>query len=535
MDNSIYQSEMMDFIKKFPNNGNVMIPIHGRTKKYGTDAYFQCRLFPLEIAKMQLENDDTNDWGGVIPGFTQFGIVDNAEIVYSRFNNQVNMEPFVIERDYQGLVNENEPEIEIVEEFRLLNNLFFDRTKNEYVDLIKEKTVIRIEEGLVTVDRKYLKRYLSVKDMVMLVHCDSRYFATNVDQSLFKYSNTEVMDDKIYTLSFCENYGNPFSILYAKTAISGCPIQECEYWPYTESKEYEDYAIGVDEDGNEIFFTSDPSMLSNCFEDYNESPNYFTLVFFKREVLKKYYDDPDKYSIEPGLLCCGTLWSIYIDNESNEYVSAYLGDLGKNLSKKEQMHWKNYNITIDGRLSESKFRSDFLSRFSSSESPVFIFQNEYKKLNETFKEKFGYPLFLTLHNDDKYILKTLRIPLLESQAEFDQEILALVKLIIDSVNVRGVEMLLSSETEKLSGSISKLKALFSQYELIDYEDKIKFLRNLQELRSSSVAHKKGENYNKIAKTFQIGEISNIEVFEKIINNAIDLLIYIENNLDKINS
>ncbi|MFC2584520.1 MAG: hypothetical protein ACFNVX_09935 [Lachnoanaerobaculum saburreum] len=31
MDNPIYQREMMDFIKKFPNNGNVMISIHGRT------------------------------------------------------------------------------------------------------------------------------------------------------------------------------------------------------------------------------------------------------------------------------------------------------------------------------------------------------------------------------------------------------------------------------------------------------------------------------------------------------------------------
>ncbi|WP_127166404.1 hypothetical protein [Veillonella sp. CHU732] len=532
MDNSIYQSEMMDFIKKFPNNGNVMIPIHGRTKKYGTDAYFQCRLFALESANRELETVDTNNWEGISPGFNQIGFRDD-EAIYSRFNNQVNMEPFVIERNYHGL--EKQDELEIVEEFRLLNNLFFDRAKNEYVDLIKEKTVIRIEEGLVTVDRKYLKRYLSVKGMVMLVHCDSRYFTTKVDQSLPKDSNTEVMDNKIYTLSFYENCGNPFSILYAKTAINGCPIQECEYWPYTESKEYEDYAIGVDEDGNEIFCTSDPSMLSNCFEEHNESPNYLTLVFFKREVLKKYYDDPDKYSIESGLLCCGTLWSIYIDNESNEYVSAYLGDLGRNLSRKEQMHWKNYNITIDGKISELKFSLDFLSRFGSSESPIFIFQNEYKKLNQIFKEKFGYPLFLKLHNDDKYILKTLRIPFLESQAEFDQQILALVKLIIDSVNERGVELLLSSETEKLSGSISKLKALFSQYKLTDYEDKIKFLRNLQELRSSSAAHKKGKNYNKIAKIFQIGEISKIEVFEKIINNAIDLLIYIKNNLDKINS
>lgn len=101
------------------------------------------------------------------------------------------------------------------------------------------------------------------------------------------------------------------------------------------------------------------------------------------------------------------------------------------------------------------------------------------------------------------------------------------------MNEKGIEMLLSSETEKLSGSISKLKELFSQYGLTDYKDVINFLKNLQGLRSSSVAHKKGKNYDKIVKTFQIGEISNVEVFEKIINNANDLLNYIENNLDKI--
>ncbi len=59
-------------------------------------------------------------------------------------------------------------------------------------------------------------------------------------------------------------------------------------------------------------------------------------------------------------------------------------------------------------------------------------------------------------------------------------------------------------------------------------------RNLQGLRSSSVAHKKGKNYDKIAKTFQIGELSNVEIFGKIINNANNLVNYIENNLDKIN-
>ncbi|MFC2584519.1 MAG: hypothetical protein ACFNVX_09930 [Lachnoanaerobaculum saburreum] len=37
---------------------------------------------------------------------------------------------------------------------------------------------------------------------------------------------------------------------------------------HVENKEYENYAIGVDEDGKDIFFISDPSMLSNYFEEY---------------------------------------------------------------------------------------------------------------------------------------------------------------------------------------------------------------------------------------------------------------------------
>lgn len=531
MDEKIYQREMMEFIKKFPNNGNVMIPIHGRTEKYGTDAYFQCRLFSLESAKKELENDNTNNWVGTSPGFTQYGFADDAETVYNRFNNQDNMEPFVIERNYNGLRKQDE--LEIVEEFRLLNNLFFDREKNEYVDLENEATVVKIENDFVMVDRKYLKRYLSVKGMVMLIHCDSRYTVDNLDERISEYSNTEKMENKIYTLSIGVFNRKNFSLIYAKTAIFGCPIKDCGYWPFNERKEFEDYIIGVDEDGNNKIFTSEPSKLSNYFSDNNDAPHYLTPVFFKREVLQKYYNQSDRYSIEPGILRCGTLWSLYIDNESSDYISAYLGDLGRDLPIKEQKYWKNYNIAIDGKLSKSKVMRDFLNTFSSSENPIFIFQNKYIKVNNAYDEKLGYPLFLPLHNDDEYTLNELRIPLLDSQAEFDQQVLFLVKLLIDSLNEKGITMSISPEIG-ISGSISKLEELFKHYGLKDYEDEIKFLRSLQGLRSSSVAHKKGGNYDRISKNFQIGELSKVEVFKQIVNRANDFLNYIESNLEKMN-
>ena len=75
--------------------------------------------------------------------------------------------------------------------------------------------------------------------------------------------------------------------------------------------------------------------------------------------LQKYYAEPNRYSVESGIIRCGTLWSLYIDNESSEYVVAYLGDLGRDLPSREQKHWKTYNIVIDGKLSKSKIMRDF--------------------------------------------------------------------------------------------------------------------------------------------------------------------------------
>ena len=135
MSQPVYQSKMLDFLNRFPNTG-VMIPVHGHTKQFDTEAFFQSRLFPLDEAEENMKTDDTNNWGSYYPGFTQYGFGENAEVVYSRFNVKSNLEPFVIRREYNGLYPDK---VEICEEFRLLNNLFFDQTKNQYIDPEKDR------------------------------------------------------------------------------------------------------------------------------------------------------------------------------------------------------------------------------------------------------------------------------------------------------------------------------------------------------------------------------------------------------------
>ena len=70
--------------------------------------------------------------------------------------------------------------------------------------------------------------------------------------------------------------------------------------------------------------------------------------------------------------------------------------------------------------------------------------------------------------------------------------------------------------------------------LIDFEKHIKFLRNLQELRSSGTGHRKGENYFKICNVFGISNNNHKEAFSKILMDSTAFLRYIEDNVDILN-
>lgn len=77
----------------------------------------------------------------------------------------------------------------------------------------------------------------------------------------------------------------------------------------------------------------------------------------------------------------------------------------------------------------------------------------------------------------------------------------------------------------IKGGISRLETAFKNNSIEGYEDHIEFLRKLQNLRSSSSAHRKGSNYKKIAIEFEIGSKNLISVFEGILAKSVDLLDY----------
>ena len=281
-------------------------------------------------------------------------------------------------------------------------------------------------------------------------------------------------------------------------------------------------------------YTCDPSKLSNYFGANPDAPHYLTPIFFDSAVLSKYYSNPEKYKVDDGIIRCGTLWSLYIDNQNTGYVSAYLGDLGRNLpSEQEQYYWRGFNKALDAKLSTTKFKRDFMALPASSQSQDFVFKNTYVKTNRQFAEKAGWPLFLELDEQDRYNFEGLRIPINNSIVEMDMLVLSLVKVLLDSLNEKEIVSHLTGTYEKLVGSISKLEVWFQEKQLTGYQDHIKFLRNLQELRSSGTGHRKGKSYQKISKVFDIQKENYTETFSNILESATLFLNYISTHIEEL--
>ena len=169
--NYIYQVPIREWIENDWGKG-VFVPVYGGKKDDKWDVFFQNYLVSASETEQQLKTDSYDIHSSLFHGITVYGAWDSGEAVYHKWNNDSNIEPLVIKRDYNGLESDN---IEIVEEFRFLFNLYYNSQSKTYIDLEKNVPVIKISDNdLVSVHKQYLKSYLAVKNMALIMHIDSR-------------------------------------------------------------------------------------------------------------------------------------------------------------------------------------------------------------------------------------------------------------------------------------------------------------------------------------------------------------------------
>ncbi len=472
-------------------------------------------------------------WGGGGGGRRKFG--------YYRFGTDSGVEPLIFVRHYY---NEWPTALEVSQEFRLYLNLYLDPKASvgdrqiylRYNANGDVEEVIHIAGSTAEIRLSALLEFLAAKQMHLglFFAAIAENMATLEELRVPRESISEKKGDLFYVVEFGDggisSSRQSFSRLIGKTLIR-CPGRaSVAPWSGRKKEKYCDFIIGDDGRGNPIMHTCDPEKLANYFGKNPKSPHYLTPVHFRRDVLQKYYDNPQRYTVSDADIRCGALWSMRIDNDHPDRVVAWLGDLGRDLSEEERHHWKHYNILPEGPpISRTAYLRNIRGMFADPEMPDLTFKHEYPRFKERWKKQFGWELFLPLRDEDKHVFNILRIPLSDNIAEFDDQVLALAKLLVDSLNEKELATRLSGGSKPNEKGIAKFERWLQEQKATGFEGHIKFLRKLQALRAGS-AHRKGDEYKKAADYFEIGQYDLPKVFRNILTHALALLSFLNSLL-----
>ena len=438
------------------------------------------------------------------PGFVESYKGGRKRRKYLRFGDDEGYEPLVILQGHGGLRPSMLPQLS--EEFRLYHNLWVNENGTEFIrvqDDGAEELAAEISSNRVRVRTKYLRQFQAGKQLDLVLRLSSLIYVSDPEEVAHLGEIAPPVDGDNMSLSIhvsieAQGAKMPSSSLYARKLLKSPTRSKAGIWPFDrqEKKNYHDFIIAEDADGEPITHTCDPDQLANNFGANPDAPHYLNPVFFRREVLQRYYEYTEKYMIEDGYLICGSLWRLQIDNNHPERVMVFLGDLGRYLPEAERPYWQAFNVVPTGRPSRTVIKRSLLAQPTAPEAPDLRFKSAYRRFNAKWHEQFGWALFKEPEPDDAHVLQRLRVPLNDSQPEFEDQVMGLTKVTVDALNERVIQEQLPTRVDGEKG-ISKLERWMHEEQYPSVDRDITFLRRLQRLRSKLAAHRKGADYAQV--------------------------------------
>lgn len=497
-----------------------------RFDKYGasdTDVTLYCALAELDHLDDVLADDD---WD-LLVGDGGPGFEGSAQSYHYIRTQDRPVEPFVHVRHFRDPYGQY---AELSEEFRLFHDLCDDRKGRlvRFDDNGDEIEVAIVRPEIVKVKLSYLKEYLSARDMCIVVYFEYDRHSPSAPNEL-GFTGDErwqsVNDGLRYTY-FVRSWdgislykgAKSLARLRGKKIIRGHPVATRAPWD-RDRKTYESFIIGTDEDGNDVTFTCDKSKLANGYGRNPAAPPDLMPVFFRKEVLTKYYSDAQRYKVADSHIWCSGAWSLRVDNNHTEFVVVYLGDLGE-LPSREQLYWKSFNIPPEGSISQTYYDRTVLGKWVEPQEPSLLFKARYQRFRSDWLEKVGWDLFKPLSPADAYTFETLHVPSDGNQGEFDTQTLALAKVLIERINEAEIaKHIVLEEGDK---GIAKLEKYLVAAGFHGAGSRLELLRNLQGLRSGP-AHVKGDSYLRAARHFQVDEKGYSSAFAGILGYATEFI------------
>lgn len=463
--------------------------------------------------------------GEGIPGFVDHG----TEVSYFKSGSLPEFEPLVVLQEFFGVVPD---EVNISEDFRFLMRLWRDPKSGNYYEIQEsgdKELAIRISGERIEVRTPLLKRYLAARQLDAVLYIDSNVGVdydgdpadlADLDEEAFSVENLTCYSRNVWR--DMSQSGRIWTRFLAKRIIKAPPRERCRIWPWDKvaADEYPEFIISEDEYGEPVRWTCNPDSLRNYYGKNPDAPHYLTPVFFKPEVLSRYYDSDD-YEVRDAYLSCGQLWGVNLDNGCLDYVSVFLGDIGRDIPQSHWDHWKAYNIAPIGRMSDAAIRRSFFNQSVESGNPEHRFKRAYRDLQEKWEEAWGWRLHRRAEELDAGVFSRLRIPVNETEAEFRAQSHNLALILVDLLNekslIQGVDRV-SDER-----GLAKLKRFLenNEYEYVDRD--ISLLKKVQQMRSRIAAHASGSGGRAFLDK-ELGDRSHREYFVELIEESTQMLL-----------
>lgn len=434
-----------------------------------------------------------------VDGIPSFRINDEGKEVYCRNGNVLGFEPLIIKQEFHGVVPDS---LLLSEEFRLLMNLWTDSTsRNFYMisDDGSKELVVRFNATRIEIRTPVLRCYQAIRQLDLVLFTNSQlYTRCFVPDVLLDNLNCErLMDDNlgyifrnVTKIIYRPGVRNRSFLLVKRILPPPSLDEKCGIWPREKKQDgYPKFIIREDENGNPVRYACNPDKISGSDLDV------LTPVFFKRDVLQRYYDDSELYSVSDKHLECAQKWGVRIDNSNSYVVSVYLGDIGRDIPSSHWSHWSSYNIPPIYSRSKSGIRCSFLEQFVGRDNPEHRFKDKYAVLQKEWEQSWGWRLHREPAKQDAGAIKRLRVPLNETEAEFKQQLLNLALVLVDFLNEKSI-VKQCPEAKDEKGGISKLEYFLKHYSYPHVERDISVLRTVQSMRSRIAAHASGSNGQK---------------------------------------
>lgn len=427
------------------------------------------------------------------------GVLFDPNNQYSEEN--IRLEPFVLDRNFHGVRPDT---YEVVQDFNLYHDLFFDLVRKAYVSLDGEE-IVQISSSRIRVREDALRDHLAARRMVLVLYYDHRRHRNVRVADVFGKDRVE---KQLQGSSFnydivAGDYWNDaaFSRLVGKKIVR--PYQEPLHRDYVSAidrpESYETYVCL--EDGERV--------EKSCDVESGRQPGpYLTPVFFKKKVLSEYHDKPGLYDVRDNAIWYLDLWYIEF-GDNGDLIHAWLGDLGR-IPPNEQKHWRQYNVAPRGNLEKNFARRQRLADCAPSRSSCKELLALKLKINDNFHKRFGFALFRDLPEGtaEPHDLDS------DDDSEFTMQILNLAISLVETIDGKRLSY---SQLEKTSKSLDALQQFLIDNGLPRKQTQsiVSAFRTVQSSRSS-VVHLKGKNYEKLLQRLDSENARLTDIFAKIV-------------------